>query len=232
MSALCLHALVPEDRAAPPQTLPPHRRIVLAGLGALVSEADNDLDTPEQATAAALAHHALIAGWHRAGPVLPVRLGTLFSTEAALRNALSPRVNALGAALAKLSGMDEMVLSFRTRVAQETPAPQTAPATGSDWLRARRAARDRCRARGRDRAEMLGALHQALAARGLTPVELPPREGLACWRLLVARTDRAGLDAWLAAQADDFDAAGLDVALDGPWPPYGFAADLMEALDG
>lgn len=201
---------------------------------ALVSDATDDLDTPETAQMAALAHHALISTWHRRGPVLPVRLGTVFSSETALQAALAPKAAHLRAALDALADKEEMVLTVAP-AARPVPvaAPASSTATGADWLRARKTARDRGQARRTDRQETLAGLQAALRGRGVLSLAAPaPRDGGARWHLLIARDGSAELDRWLAAQADLFDAAGLDLTLDGPWPPYRFAAEAMEALDG
>lgn len=234
MTGLALHGFVAPDGWSGPPAAPASGAVALDRLIALVSEAAEDLDSPETAQAAALAHHALISAWHRQGTVLPVRLGTVFSSETALQAALAPKAAQLRAALDALSGKEEMVLTILPAAA---PAPAAAPiapaATGADWLRARKAVRDRGQARQTDRQQTLAGLQQALRSRGVPSLAAPaPRDGGLRWHLLIARDDRAGLDRWLAAQADLFDAAGLDLTLDGPWPPYRFAAQAMEALDG
>ncbi len=237
MTGLALHGFVSPDGWSASQAPPVHRAVVLDRLLALVSDATDDLDTPETAQAAALAHHALISTWHRQGAVLPVRLGTVFSSEAALQAALAPKAAPLRAALDALADKEEMVLTIVPAARPESataPAPPPPPAaTGADWLRARKAARDRGQARQTDRHETLAGLQAALRERDVQSLSAPaPRDGGARWHLLVPRGDSAGLDRWLAAKADLFDAAGLDLTLDGPWPPYRFAADVMEALDG
>lgn len=232
MTGLALHGFVSQERgsAAPAA----HRMVALDRLMALVSDAPDDLDTPEVAQAAALAHHALISRWHRLGPVLPVRLGTVFSSETALQVALAPKAGRLRAALDALLGKEEMVLTISPSAPPARAAQLPPPAAnGADWLRARKAARDRGQARQTDRNDTLAGLQEALRSRGVPSLAAPaPRDGGARWHLLIARGDSAGLDRWLAAQADRFDAAGLDLTLDGPWPPYRFAADVMETLDG
>ncbi|WP_444461524.1 GvpL/GvpF family gas vesicle protein [Rhodobacter capsulatus] len=234
MTGLALHGFVSPDGWSAAAAPPARCAVVLGGVAALVSEAGDALDTPETAQAAALAHHALISAWHRRGPVLPVRLGTVFSSQAALQTALAPKAAQLRAALDALADKEEMVLTIVPAARPpDLPPPAPPAATGADWLRARKAVRDRDQARQTDRQQTLAGLQDALRAQGVASLAAPaPREGGSRWHLLIARDDGAGLDRWLAAQADRFDAAGLDLTLDGPWPPYRFAAEILEALDG
>lgn len=237
MSQLALHGLALPDCPVLAEGLPAHRLIALGDISALVSEACSDLEIAEAAERAALAHHRLVTAYHARTPILPVRFGSQFSSDDRLRDYLQPQIAGLSLALGSIAGLDEMTLSLAA--APRSAAPRSAApsdssesGSGADWLRARQAQRDRQKNRTQARAQALGALRNALERRVTRLLAVDPDTDLAKWHLLLPRPERPGLDAWLAAQGEAFDAAGLEVTLDGPWPPYSFAAALMGAADG
>lgn len=238
MSPIALHGLAATDCPVLDAGLPPHWLIGLGGFSALVSEAQSDLDLAEEAERAALTHHRLVTGYHARSPILPVRFGSQFSSVETLRAHLAPQMHRLSQALAALAGMDEMTLSLAAapKIAAQGPEPDSGPEVrtggGADWLRARQAQRDRQKTHAQARAKAMGALRAALERRVARLVAVDPDQGLARWQVLLPRHDRAALDAWLATQGSAFDAAGIEVTLEGPWPPYSFAAALMGAENG
>jgi Gas vesicle synthesis protein GvpL/GvpF len=234
----------------------PVRVAVCSGLSMLVSDVSEEqfgeaalrrkLEDLDWLDEVARAHHRVIDAARQLFPLLPTRLATVYSSDAAACAALDERRVELRAALRRVGGRvewgvkayavpeSETAAARRNHDEDDSPAddPETRGGAGLAYLRRRREQL----AAGRDsRAAAVHAaraLHSALAGQAqrarLHPPQAPQLSGVRLPMLLNA--------AYLLAadRADDFNAAvaaqttahpELRIELTGPWPPYSFVSD-------
>jgi hypothetical protein len=151
--------------------------------------------------------------------VLPVRFGAVFADARSLRAAVEDGAAEFAAALERASGARE----YRIDISEAAPPEHQrgAAASGREFLRDRRAARDGRSVTRADRTAALGALEDALAqvclSRAWRPVGSPGRAGLA----VLTAPERVPdiLDVLSAAEQRE---PARRFALTGPWPLYSF----------
>jgi hypothetical protein len=201
-----------------------------AWTGPRAEEALQDL----QALAPKLERHlAIQRSLHARGPLLPVRFGALFSTEEALRAALSSE--GLPPSLITVGDREEWAVQAWVGPAP-TPQDHDAP-SGTAWMLRKRRAAARERQATEARRQALEALGAALEARchDATVLPLPPRvedtpdTPLANWALLADRGAGEGLAAVLEAHREALAAHRTRLRLTGPWPPASFCPALGES---
>jgi hypothetical protein len=194
-----------------------------------------DLDWLE---AAARAHHTVIDAVAGQGPLVPMRLATVYSSDAHIAAMLDDRGADFRSVLGRISGRTEWgvkAYSGRPPEPEDQPAATTVPSrpgggAGAAYLRRRRdqlAAQKDARRETLASAEMIHAALSAYAAETrLHPPQAPQLTGSKAPMLLNA--------AYLldSTRQDEFAAAvaalagqhpGLRLELTGPWPPYSFA---------
>ena len=227
--------------AAPPRVLP-----LAGGLAAVVATLPDDEYDPESVNAklrdmewvsrAAIGHEQVIDAMMAAAPaVLPMKLLTLFSSDARLTADLKTRRPKLSKAAARVSGCQE----FGLRVTPAGPAggpasdddakPAAAdrPPSGLAFLERKKAARDQSRERAGRQAAFAREAWEALAGAARDAVQRPIA-GDAIERPLLDAAFLVGAgerDAFARASerlAAAAGAAGCAVTLTGPWPPYHF----------
>jgi Gas vesicle synthesis protein GvpL/GvpF len=187
-----------------------------------------DLDWVAQA---AVAHEAVVEHLSRArgATVIPMKLFTMFSSlERAIAD-VAARKPAIVRTMRRIAGAEEWgVRVFRRPVPRGATRPATA--SGAEFLRARKQARDAvsgARATAAVAAEhafdRLRRLARDAHVRGSRsePGTNPPILDAA---FLVASASRARFQAEARTQAQALAAAGADLALTGPWPAYNFVA--------
>lgn len=172
----------------------------------------------------ALEHHGLVERICGAQPCLPVRFGTVFGGPLEARASLDQRSVALRAALARVAGMSELALTLLWRELSPTAELEAAAGPGRRYMEARRAEHV---ARGARRARA-----EALVERVITELAI---ERPFVWHQTCASADvAASLAVLVPTEAAPERKAELtriaegftDVApvVNGPWPPYTFAA--------
>jgi hypothetical protein len=194
-----------------------------------------DLDWLE---AAARAHHGVIDAVARQGPLVPMRLATVYSDDTHIAAMLAERGADFRSALRRISGRNEWgvkAYAERQPEAGDDAAATAVPATpgsgaGAAYLRRRRdqlAAQKNARQAALASAEMIHAELSRYAAQSrLHPPQAPQLTGNKAPMILNA--------AYLldSARREDFAAAvtalagrhpGVRLELTGPWPPYSFA---------
>jgi hypothetical protein len=200
---------------------------------------DPGRDDLELLAATAFGHDDLLATLGRSGPVLPLRLGTVLRDDDALRELLSAHGATLRDELHRLEGHAEWAVTVHL-VEDASPdvdgrdgaAP---PASGRDYLQARKQDLDRRATRRNVRAEIATLVHDRLATLsadaavvGARPLEdgTPP---LLHGVYLLADERRDGF----AAAVDELRAAHPDAAIEvsGPWPAYHFTDVALDAGD-
>jgi hypothetical protein len=188
-----------------------------------------DLDWVAQA---AVAHEAVVEHLSRArgATVIPMKLFTMFSSlERAIAD-VAARKPAIGRTMRRIAGAEEWGVRVFRRPVPRGGARPAAAASGAEFLRARKQARDAvsgARATAAVAAEhafdRLRRLARDARARGSRsePGTNPPILDAA---FLVASASRARFQAEARKQAQALAAAGADLALTGPWPAYNFVA--------
>ena len=188
----------------------------------------------------ARAHDAVVAATAARGPVVPVRLATLFSNDEGVRELLRSRREDFQSALEAVTGRAEWGVKAYVdpdSLANSLSAGDTASSgstaqsgAGSAYLlrrRAQMAARQSAQSAAGEWARQIHArLRPLCAASRLHPAQDPRLSGRHDWMILNAAylVDQERTEPFhaLVKQLSEWQAA-LDVELTGPWPPYSFA---------
>ena len=221
------------------------RAVTCSGLTVLVSDVDlaefseaalrEHLEDLEWLDEVARVHHYVVEAAARLFPLLPVRLATVYSGEAALCAVLADRHGELLDALRRVGGRVEWgVKAYAAEQAEAAASPAAGPAVesgpGLAYLRRRR---DQLAAGREAQASAVSgarAVHAGLAGKAAAAVVRPPQSAqLSKVRLpmllnaayLLDASDGTSFTAAVAAEATAH--PELRVELTGPWPPYSFA---------
>jgi hypothetical protein len=191
----------------------------------------NDLDWLART---ARAHQAVLERALATGPIVPLRLCTVFAGDEQVRAMLEREQETLADALARLRGREEWGVKLIADLAKVRPA-EPEPASGRAYLERRsreRREQDDLRRLVTHAAEEVHARlsERATAATLLRPQsrELSGRHGdmVLNGAYLV---ERARVDEFRAAAAEVAERQrelGLALELTGPWPPYNFVAGV------
>ena len=245
----------PDLRTAPPglpDTGTP--RAVAAGEGLWLVAADAPLSRYGEAALArvvrdleavsrcAVAHSAVIAHCARRGPVLPLRLLTLFSSDGRALAQVRRRRRTLERRLTHVAGRAEWGVQVRldaeggrgarrARVAARRETAGLSP--GRRFLELRRRQRDATRGLAASARTAAASLYRALVPQADDARQRPLVSGdggsalLLDAAFLVPKTRAALFRRAVRAQAARVTNHGLRVRLTGPWPPYSFVAGRL-----
>jgi hypothetical protein len=196
-----------------------------------------NLENPDWLDEVAREHHYVIDAAARLFPLLPVRLATVYSDDAALCDALTSRCGALRAALRRVAGRVEWgVKAYPAPGADELgddgAEPRTEGGAGLAQLRQRRTQLTAAREANAAAVSGARAVHAELAGKATDTRLHPPRaaqlDGAGQPMLLNAAylLDSADSVTFTAAVAGQATAhPELRMELTGPWPPYSFAGE-------
>jgi Gas vesicle synthesis protein GvpL/GvpF len=181
-------------------------------------------------SACALAHERVVEHFGRGGALLPMKLFTLFATdERAVRHVRARRAR-LGRLLDQVEGRQEwgVRLSGDGRLPAGPRGRVGGRRSGTEFLLAKKAERDRDGQRAERASRDADALFRALArhADDSRRRPVPAGAGVALWldaAFLVPRGGRRSFEAALRREAKALLGRGYRVTLTGPWPPYNFA---------
>lgn len=207
--------LAPLDRIAVVYDVMSQRE--LAGMDTEVSEHSRLADLARR-------HDETLRRMARSGPVLPIRLGTVFADPAPMMALLGPAEADLAGELDRVRGRHEW--SVRISAGGPTPSEPTAK-SGTDYLLGRR---DEHRRRD-DLAAAIAAVDETLA--GWADATAGP--GSAGGRpalsraYLVPDAGAADFAAAVTAAAAELEPRGCQFVLTGPLPPYSFVAVRLGA---
>ena len=254
--AYCLvrRAAAPDLRAAPrglPGAGRPRALAAGAGLWLIVADAPltrygeaalarvlRDLDAVSRC---AMAHSAVVAHVARRAPVLPLRLLTVFSSDARALAETRRRRAAIERRLAHVTGRAEWGVQVRLdpeRAAAVRARAATRRATaglspGTRFLERRRHQRRAAEGLAADARAAATAVYRALARHATNARQRPPASTsgpvvlLLDAAFLVAGTRAAQFRQAVRAHATRVAPRGLRVRLTGPWPPYSFVAGRL-----
>ena len=174
----------------------------------------------------AMAHFRAIEAIFRAGPVLPLRLATVFSSAERALAMLDTHHDRLSEALVRVTGSAQ----WTVRVTVSAPRGTDVEASsGTDYLRAVAARRDDAASRHEADAAAAAELHQALADLSVAAerdTTSPPSHLLS--GVYLVRAEQTGRFQDVLSRASEHpDALILDVR--GPLAPYSFVPRLEEA---
>jgi hypothetical protein len=192
-----------------------------------------------------LAHHDSIVSTARAaGPVLPARFGTLFSSAHALFDRLTLHAQSIDSALAAITGRDEWSLRLtvdRPRALEALVGLTPHSTSGAAYLRARKLHTESAQRLGpwiREQAAAILAtlppVHSAIT-RAPTPARTDPTDPapeIAAERTLLADPAQAQqLTAWITNLEPELTQGPFRLQLRGPWAPYSFCPNLAPLPD-
>lgn len=189
--------------------------------------------------AKARAHDAVVSAVARSGPVIPVRMTTVYLGDDRVRALLESRRPDFHAALSRVTGRVELGVrahaDAKALVPQEDPQPESgARRSGSAYLMRRKRALEHQELAHGAAAAAADRIHAALlrfATDGKRkPVADNSLSGRAGWTVLngtyLVEDDRAGEFRSLVDELER-DTAGIELEITGPWPPYSFAGDVV-----
>jgi predicted regulator of Ras-like GTPase activity (Roadblock/LC7/MglB family) len=223
-------------------------RLVIVGAGdlaAIASKCPDRLDNGETleemiastdgATALAIAHNRIVNAVAATDDIVPLRLESFHSDEAAIAAMLRADESRLRQMLARIAGRFEFAIRIERRADSPVVPPPPPVVTGRDYLR-RRGGQRQSLAEGRMARDAhidgIEAKFRLFAddIRRLPFVEGGPGKPLARLAALVRRQSFAAFEAQavaLMAQAE-----GMEITVSGPWAPYCFVADAEKAHAG
>jgi len=229
------------------------RAVGVAGLTVLVSDVSRaefgeqalrlNLENAEWLEDVARAHHEVIDAMAHMFPLLPLRLATVYSNDAAMTAALAGRGDELRGALRRIGGRVEWgVKAYAARQREGERHGGTAgtgqgAGAGADgagiaYLKRRRVELSAQEDSRRTAAASARAVHTELSGQAeqarLYPPQAPALSGSKVPMLLNATylLGADGADRFASAVAATANAhPDLRLVLTGPWPPYSFAGD-------
>jgi len=178
----------------------------------------------------ALAHETVVRHFARRRNAIPMRLFTLFSSDARAQEHVRSQQRRLGRVLTRVEGCEE----WGVRLYADDPAPPsprvraTAPDAGRRFLEHKRAQHRTARTVPAATTKAAQAIVRDLGkvARDLRRHAVPAAAAagrmLVDAAFLVPQESRPRFRAVLARHASGARASGLRVSLTGPWPPYNF----------
>lgn len=183
----------------------------------------------------AIAHEAVVERAARAGPVVPMKLFTLFSSDERARAHVARSRKKLERLLGYVAGREEwgirVSLDERRAVGRRTAGARRAPApSGTGFLLRRKAERDAARLAVEDAVREGEEIFSQLAGRAVDARRRTPVRGDGGTRVvldaafLVPAREARRFRATATRLAKQHGRDGLDLTLTGPWPPYNFVS--------
>lgn len=191
-------------------------------------------------SATARAHHHVIGALAPLGPLVPIRLATVYSSDGGVAAMLADRDADFRAVLSRIRGRQEWEVKAQAAgrpepqdasAGAEAPASQEAGA-GAAYLQRRRgqltAQKDARRQMLADAETIHAALSEQAAGARLHPPQAPQLTGTKALMVLnaaylVDEERGAEFGSVVAALAERY--PGVKLELTRPWPPYSFAAN-------
>ncbi len=189
---------------------------------------DRRLSDLDWVAAAALAHDAVVerAGRLRGVTIVPMKLFTMFSTPEKAVDSMRARKAEITGIVKRVRGCSE----WGVRVVRARPEVDTRAAkvdSGTAFLQAKKQARDRVREDGRRAAAAVATVYQHLEGAAKQARRRSPPDGATAPPLLdaaflVADSASAKFKTLVKKAGRECRAAGAELTLTGPWPPYNF----------
>jgi hypothetical protein len=210
------------------------------GLGEFGQDAlRHNLEDLDWLAAKARAHDAVISGIARFGPVIPVRMATVYLDDGRVKQLLTSRHGAFDAVLHRVSGRQELGVKAYADPKGLVPEGDAAqddaggPRSGTAYLLRRRRQLVSEEEAYRVAAEEAERIHATLMRCAVDGKRKPPLDkslsGTAEWTVLNGTyLVDDGMIEWFRETVDALDrtTARITLEITGPWPPYSFAGDL------
>jgi len=183
--------------------------------------------------ACALAHETVVEYLARRGSVVPMKLFTIFHSDARAIEDVARAGRTLDRAFRRIAGAAEWSARvFRSSAAAESPAAgqRVEAASGAEFLLKKKRARDEARAAATTAGAAAETAHRTLKKIARASILKPPVDGEAGARLvldaayLVPNARRAKFRSEVKRQVRRCREAGCTLTLTGPWPAYHFIA--------
>jgi hypothetical protein len=218
------------------------------GLGLLVSRVvpdelrvdPDDLSETGRLAVLARGHDAVVRAAVSAGPVLPLRFGTVVADEAGARRLLREHASTARDRLDVIGDAQEWGVRLVRSLSEDESVPADTPddragLTGTEFLARRRQAlreRDDAAQAARTAAETLEEALAPHVTESLRRGGAPGSSLLLDIAYLVPPSTEAAFLAEMERLGAELRPSGLVLEVTGPWPPYSFAALTAGALDG
>jgi hypothetical protein len=192
------------------------------------------LEDLERLAALARAHQRVLDDALRLGPVVPLRICTIYESSDSVREMLGHERRSLADALRRLSGAAEWGVKAYLGAAGDPPAataPAPTPASGIDYLARKRGERDAAGAARQAAGATVELIHGRLSELALDAVLSRPQDP----RLSGEQRDMVLNGAYLVPEGRSAEFRsivgslsrrhapdGLELELTGPWPAYHF----------
>ena len=199
-----------------------------------------NLENLDWLSVTARAHDAVISAIARSGPVLPVRMATVYLDDERVKELLNTRRQDFLAALDLVTGRDELGVKAYGDLAalaaggSSVPQPAGEKRSGTAYLMKRKqqlTAHEQAHSVAAAEAERI---HAALLRHAVDGKQKPPGEpavtGKRAWTVLNGTylVDRNRVEAFRAAVAElQETTTGIELEITGPWPPYSFTGDVV-----
>ena len=199
-----------------------------------------NLEDLDWLAATARAHDGVIVALARSGPVVPMRMATVFLDDGRVRELLEARHDDFVAALDRVTAREELgVKAFAdpkvlTGENESGERPGEKPSGTAYLMRRRRALASQ------DDAFRIAAAHAERIHAGLLEHAVDGKRRPASDRRLSVRdggtwlngtylVEKGEVDAFRSAVAAiDQNTPGIELEITGPWPPYSFAGDVVD----
>lgn len=188
---------------------------------------ERNLSDPEWLERMVRHHESVIESLLGGCAVVPMRFGSIFSTEAGLRAMLEENATAFAEMLDCVRGRHEwgvrVVADRDAMVRQLAPAAASA-GSGADYLRRRRAELQADSDIGVEAARIARELHDELSGQAERAVVLQPRQPMPHTLVTAAYLVPFADQQRFLARVQELDGRydGVSLELTGPWPAYSF----------
>lgn len=198
------------------------------------AEINRRLSDVDWVSRVAVGHERVVAAFIQADAVLPMKLFTIFSSDARAAAHLQAEHAHVERVLARVAKHDEwgVRLVFDGAKAPRATASKAPATTGTSYLAQKKGQRDarvelveRSREAATDLYERLAAAASDARRRGASELPASHASLLLDAAFLVPRSRAARFRASVAAQAKALLPRGYHVSVTGPWPPYTFMSE-------
>jgi hypothetical protein len=200
---------------------------------------EETLEDLKRLAALARTHQRVLDDALRRGPVVPLRICTIYESADRVREMLERERRPLAHTLRRLSGTAEWGVKAYLGAGREAPAETAArPASGLEYLARKRDARDAAEIARSAADAAVEEIHGRLSELALDAMVCPAQDPLLSGEeremvLNAAYLVPDGRTEELRSLVDSLDrrhaADGLALELTGPWPPYHFAGSAAAA---
>ena len=184
---------------------------------------------------AAVAHEAVVESFISETAVLPMKLFTIFTSDARAIEYVRAERQRIAAVVKRVANHQEWgvrVTIDRARAATPRKRVSSSPRAGVAYLTRKKAQRDAAVELATQARETVAALYDRLAARSRAAKrrlasELPVRGGplLLDAAFLVGRARATSFQALIERESRSLARHGYALTVSGPWPPYSFVQD-------